>query len=114
MFAMRYKQIGAKIVYYRMLKSMTQEQLAEKVDISTTHMSHIETGNTKLSLQVFCDLASALHVSADDLLFDGRPSGKAVCTQEIANLLSRCSPSQAQVLKDLLFAAKQSMDSYMP
>ena len=67
-----------------------------------------------LFLLVFCDLASALHVSADDLLFDGRPSGKAVCTQEIANLLSRCSPSQAQVLKDLLFAAKQSMDSYMP
>ena len=33
MFAMRYKQIGAKIVYYRMLKSMTQEQLAEKAGI---------------------------------------------------------------------------------
>lgn len=30
MFAMRYKQIGAKIVYYRMIKSMSQEQLAEK------------------------------------------------------------------------------------
>ena len=30
MFAMRYKQIGAKIVYYRMLKSMTQEQLQKK------------------------------------------------------------------------------------
>ena len=26
MFAMRYKQIGAKIVYYRMLKSMTMQK----------------------------------------------------------------------------------------
>ena len=103
-----------KLYTLRKKSGLSQEQLAELVNISTTHMSHIETGNTKLSLQVFCDLASALHVSADNLLFDGRPSGKAVCTQEIANLLSRCSPSQAQVLKDLLFAAKQSMDSYMP
>ena len=38
-----------------------EEQLAEKVDISTTHMSHIETGSTKLSLQVFGELAEALH-----------------------------------------------------
>ena len=107
-------KLGDNIQKLRKDLKLSQEQLAEKVGISTTHMSHIETGNTKLSLQVFCDLASALHVSADDLLFDGRPSGKAVCTQEIANLLSCCSPSQAQVLKDLLFAAKQSMDSYMP
>ena len=111
---MDYYAIGQRVRRFRKSQNPSQEQLAEMVNISTTHMSHIETGNTKLSLQVFCDLASALHVSADDLLFDGRPSGKAVCTQEIANLLSRCSPSQAQVLKDLLFAAKQSMDSYMP
>ena len=111
---MDYYAIGQRVRRFRKAQNLSHEQLAEMVNISTTHMSHIETGNTKLSLQVFCDLASALHVSADDLLFDGRPSGKAVCTQEIANLLSRCSPSQAQDLKDLLFAAKQSMDSYMP
>lgn len=111
---MDYYAIGQRVRKFRKSQNLSQEQLAALVNISTTHMSHIETGNTKLSLQVFCDLASTLHVSADDLLFDGRPSGKAVCTQEIANLLSRCSPSQAQVLKDLLFAAKQSMDSYMP
>ena len=105
---MDYYAIGQRVRRFRKAQNLSQEQLAEMVNISTTHMSHIETGNTKLSLQVFCDLASALHVSADDLLFDGRPSGKAVCTQEIANLLSRCSPSQAQDLKDLLFAAKQS------
>ena len=92
---MDYYAIGQRVRRFRKAQNLSQEQLAEMVNISKTHMSHIETGNTKLSLQVFCDLASALHVSADDLLFDGRPSGKAVCTQEIADLLSRCSPSQA-------------------
>ena len=31
MFAMRYRKIGAKIVYFRMLQGLTQEQLAEKL-----------------------------------------------------------------------------------
>ena len=52
---MDYYAIGQRIRYYRKTQGLSQEQLAEKVDISTTHMSHIETGNTKLSLQVFCD-----------------------------------------------------------
>ncbi|MBS7062722.1 MAG: helix-turn-helix transcriptional regulator [Eubacterium sp.] len=41
---------------------LSQKQLAEKVGISTTHLSHIETGNTKLSLPVFVDIAEALSV----------------------------------------------------
>ncbi|MFR2512633.1 MAG: helix-turn-helix domain-containing protein [Lachnospira eligens] len=42
----------------------------EKVGISTTHLSHIETGNTKLSLPVFVDIAEALSVQTDELLYD--------------------------------------------
>jgi transcriptional regulator with XRE-family HTH domain len=58
---MDYYAIGQRIRYYRKTQGLSQEQLAEKVDISTTHMSHIETGSTKLSLQVFGELAEALH-----------------------------------------------------
>ena len=67
---MDYYAIGQRIRKYRKAKGLSQEQLAELVDISTTHMSHIETGNTKLSLQVFADLAEALQVSVDSLLYD--------------------------------------------
>ena len=70
-FLMDYYAIGQRVRKFRIVAASSQEQLVEPVNISTTHMSHIETGNAKLSLQVFCrDLASALHVSADDLLFD--------------------------------------------
>ena len=47
---MDYFEIGARIRARRKALGMSQEQLAEMVNISTTHMSHIETGNTKLSL----------------------------------------------------------------
>ena len=53
---MDYYTLGQRIRYYRKKQGLSQEQLAEKVNISTTHMSHIENGSTKLSLQVFVDL----------------------------------------------------------
>lgn len=54
---MDYYMIGQKIRKFRKGCGLSQEQLAEKVGISTTHLSHIETGNTKLSLPVFVDIA---------------------------------------------------------
>ena len=44
---MDYYAIGQRIRKFRKACGLSQEELAEKVGISTTHMSHIETGNTK-------------------------------------------------------------------
>ena len=57
---MDYCAIGQRIRKIRKAHGLSQEELAEKVGISTTHMSHIETGNTKLSLPVFVELAKIL------------------------------------------------------
>ena len=54
---MDYYDVGQRIRKIRKARGLSQEQLAEKVGISTTHMSHIETANTKLSLPVFVDIA---------------------------------------------------------
>ena len=99
---MDYYAIGQRIRKFRKAQNLSQEALAEQANISTTHMSHIETGNTKLSLQVFADLAAALHVSADDLLFDAPPSVKPVCVREIAALLDQATPEQTQILTDIV------------
>ena len=67
---MDYYQIGQRVRKYRKAQGLSQEELAARVGISVTHMSHIETGNTKLSLPVLVELACALGVQSDDLLFD--------------------------------------------
>ncbi|HIR85668.1 MAG TPA: helix-turn-helix transcriptional regulator [Candidatus Limivicinus faecipullorum] len=56
---MDYYDIGQRIRTLRREKKLSQEQLAEKVWISTTHMSHIENGSTKLSLPVLVDLGGS-------------------------------------------------------
>lgn len=67
---MKYYDIGQRIRHYRKACGLSQESLADKADISVTHMSHIETGNTKLSLPVFVKIAEALDVQTDALLYD--------------------------------------------
>ena len=52
-----YKAIGKRIKIARIKADLTQEALAEKASLSTTHMSNIETGNSKLSLPTIVSLA---------------------------------------------------------
>ena len=106
-----YAAIGKKIRAIRKNRNLSQEQLAEKIWISTTHMSHIETGSTKLSLSVLVDIARALQVGTDELLSTQPYIEKSDTVDEIRALVQSCSAAQARVLLDLLKAAKESMDA---
>ena len=70
MFASRYKKIGAKIVFYRKLRSMTQEKLAEEVGITPQYLSRIENGGyTKsVSLSTLMMIAGALDITMSQLM----------------------------------------------
>lgn len=109
---MNYYEIGQQIRKIRKAHGLSQEQLAEMVSISTTHMSHIETGNTKLSLPVLVEIATALDARTDDLL--GRTSYTAGdAAEEFAVILDGCTPQEARLLVDVVKATKQSIDKYM-
>ena len=110
---MDYYKIGQKIRKIRKAHGLSQEELAEKVNISTTHMSHIETGNTKLSLPVFVDIASALEVRTDDLLDTPTTATTSISMEEIANILEQCSAQEAKVITDVVKATKLSIDKHL-
>lgn len=107
---MDYYKIGQRIRKIRKAHGLSQEELAEKIYISTTHMSHIETGNTKLSLPVFLDLAAALEVRTDDLLDDAPRATTSAAMEEISSVLEQCSAQEARVIADVVKAVKRSMD----
>lgn len=109
---MDYYKIGQRVRTYRRAKGLSQEALAERAGISVTHMSHIETGNTKLSLSVFLALADGLGVSADSLLRDS-PSGQS-WAGELAGILEGCAPWQAQVILEVARAARTALDRHPP
>ncbi len=67
---MNLKAIGRRIKAAREQKGLTQEALAELVDLSTMHISVIERGFKPTKLDTFCNIANVLDVSADTLLQD--------------------------------------------
>ena len=66
----QYRQIGLKIAYYRKLRGLTQEELAEHVDLTPAFIGHLEAPNiTKaLSLDALFDIAAVLDVPAHKFL----------------------------------------------
>lgn len=110
---MDYYKIGQQIRKIRKAHGLSQEELAEKINISTTHMSHIETGNTKLSLPVFVDIATVLEVRTDDLLDFTPHASKSVASEEISAVLENCNAKQARVIADIVKSAKLSMNKHL-
>ena len=102
---MNYYEIGQRIRKFRKAYNLSQEQLAEKIHISVT-------GNTKLSLPVFVDIANALSVQTDELLHDIPQNNKTNMKNEINELLDSCSMRDMYILLDVLRSVKTSLDKY--
>ena len=62
----KYLQLGLKISYYRKLRGLTQEQLAEMVDLTPAFIGHVEAPNIRkaISLDALFNIAEALEVPA--------------------------------------------------
>lgn len=110
---LNYYEIGQRIRKYRKSRQLSQEELAARADISATHMSHIETGNTKLSLPVLAALAVELEVSADELLFGQSSGARGEAVQELSELLETCSPIELKLIREIARTVKSAMDQHL-
>jgi len=81
--------IGSRIKEARERAHLTQEELAEKVDISPTHMSVIERGIKTPKLDTFVKIVKALNLSADALLLDGMDQVNDSIVAELSVRLGR-------------------------
>lgn len=104
-----YKAIGKRIKIARIKADLTQERLAEMVEISPTHMSNIETGTTRVSLTAIVSLANALSVTVDDLLCDSVVKSKVQFEKDIAGILADCDEYEIRIVKDMAQALKETL-----
>ena len=73
LYESEYMQLGLKIAYYRKLRGLTQEQLAEKIDRTPAFIGHVEAPNINkaVSLDTLFEIAKVLNVPAYKfLVFD--------------------------------------------
>ncbi|MBR4758535.1 MAG: helix-turn-helix transcriptional regulator [Lachnospiraceae bacterium] len=106
------KEIGARIRQARKAMKLSQNELAEMVSISPSHMSDIENGKKIVKLDIFMRLTEALQVSADWLLRTDVPQVASIHTQELSTILGDCTPSEAQSIikmaKEMKTAIRES------
>jgi len=104
-----YLDIGNRIRAERTKQNLSQEKLAEMAGVGTTHISHIETGNTKLSIKAFIAIINALNVSADELLRNHIIKAKHVLEGELAELVDDCNDDETRIIADTIKALKESL-----
>jgi len=66
----RYIQLGIAISTLRKMRGLSQEQLAERANVSRSHISSIEAPGIArpFSLEVFFNIADALEIDPADLI----------------------------------------------
>lgn len=108
-FSLDYFDIGKRIRNIRIKQNISQEKLAEIADLSTAHISHIETGNTKLSLPTIIKIANALSVSVNVLLCDSVNDSKEVFNNEVSDQMMDCTVKESRIISDIVKTTKESI-----
>lgn len=106
---LNYRDIGTRIKRIRISKKMTQDKLAELVNLSTPHMSHVETGSTKVSLPTLVRIANVLECSMDELLCDSLTRARDQFINEISRETNDCSEEEIRIIADTVKALKTSL-----
>lgn len=100
-----YSIIGKHIQQYRLKLDKTQEEIAEKADISKNYLSKIETGNAAGRLDKYYNIAKALGVTVD-MLIDNTSNRASSDDQTFHNqlypLISSLSLNQRKILIEFI------------
>ena len=94
--------MGDRIKEIRKKRGLTQEQLAEKLDISVEYVSQIERGLKMPSMQMFIKLVEVLNVSADYLLRDIVSTHDMYGNKQISSKLEKLTPKQRVALEAII------------
>ncbi|MCC0727228.1 helix-turn-helix transcriptional regulator [Clostridioides sp. ZZV14-6045] len=106
---MDYKALGKRIKIARIKKGITQESIANEIDITPSHLSNVETGKTKVSLPTLIDIANALSINVDSLLCDNILNSKIVFEGEAKEIFDDCDEYEIRMLVDVLKYMKEAI-----
>ena len=104
-----YASIGHKVKEIRLKKGITQEQLAEAVDVGVTHISHLETGSGTVSLKVFLAIVNYLECSSDEILCKEINAARPIVNNWLTDLVADCDQTEIKIIADTITSLKQTL-----
>ena len=92
-----YKLIGTRIKEQRRSKGYTQENLAEKLDVSVGYISQVERGFTRISLDLLAAVSPVLECDIAVLVTGSAMNGDAYMRDEIGELYEQLDHRERQL-----------------
>ena len=111
-----YATIGKHIQQYRFELDKTQEEIAEKANISKNYLSKIETGKSAGRLDKYYSIAKALGVTIDMLIdntSNRASSDNQLFYNQLLSLISSLSLNQRKMLIEFIELLRNHNGEYL-
>lgn len=93
-----YNVIGRRIKNARIGKNLTQEELADKLDVSIAFMSRVERGKSQINLKRLTQIAEILNVSPGYLITGSNVDSKDYLREDFRQVLDKCTSEQQRLI----------------
>ncbi len=97
-----YKLLGQRLAKCRKEKRVTQEQMAEYLDVSTAFISKIECGRTQINLERLIQICHFLETDPAYILQGTDSASPVYMNGELSQLLSQCPREALPLVKTIL------------
>lgn len=99
--ALDYTIIGERIRKSRIENNLTQENLAEKLNVSVAFISRIERGTTRLNLKRLTQICNILGIDEGAILNGINTDSTNYLSEEFTNLFKNCSKEKQRLIYDI-------------
>lgn len=101
-------EIGEQVRIAREQKKLTQEMLAERIEVSPQYISDLERGVVGISLPTLKRLCVSLGISSDQILFAKQPeSDAAALTEKCKHLTAKQLEFLSNIIDNYIAAVTQ-------
>ena len=99
--ALDYNIIGERLKKARLDKNLTQEMLAEKLDVSVAFLSRIERGSSFINLKRLNQICSILEISEGEILNGVSNDSNTYLNKDLSNLIKNCPPEKINLIYNI-------------
>ncbi len=93
-----YSVIGRRIKQARIEQNMTQENLADIIDVSIAFLSRVERGKTQVNLKRLIQISEVLKITPGYLLTGSNITSKDYLREDFRIILEKCTPEQQRLI----------------
>lgn len=99
--ALDYTIIGERIKLARTKAKLTQEKLAEKLEVSVPYLSRIECGDAYINLKRLNQICEILGVTEGEILNGVSTTSQNYLSENFTDLLESCPPEKIKLIYNI-------------